>query len=382
MVSNISGGTYTVTGTTLDVTGSVSGGTISVSSGGLDVGGSLSGATITLNSSVSDIGGSVSGGSVALTNSDLDLEGAVSGGNFTLNNNSMLLLSTSPSGGTITYGTGSKPTNAAAGNPNAVAITTIGTSNSVALSQLNDGDSIAESNIPFTSASLSGHTLTLKNGASTVATFSNVTLASGASSTFEPVTTETIGGKTYYVATLDPPSGATGTGSSGATGAPSGATGTGPTGTTGAPSGGASGHDKLTAEINPGNLFGPQDQGPQFLYVAGRATGQPGGTSDAQGNDLLIRAGTDFVKNFSLSHGDKLDLTQILAGAPLAHDLANLSSFVKVLGYGQNDAGFGPGTKTSLEVTGPHGSAVVNLEGVGKLDVADLLKHHSLLLPH
>ncbi|MGA7262335.1 MAG: type I secretion C-terminal target domain-containing protein, partial [Stellaceae bacterium] len=360
VVSNISGGTYTVTGTTLDVTGSVSGGTISVSSGALDIGGSLSGATITLNSSVSDIGGSVSGGSVTLTSSDLELDGAVSGGNFTLNNNSMLLLSTSPSGGTITYGSG---TNTAA---NSVAITTIGTTNSVALAQLNDGDSIAESNIPFTSASLSGHTLTLKNGTSTVATFSNVTLAGGASSTFEPVTTETIGGKTYYVATLDPPSGATGTGSTGATGASS---------------GGGSGHDKLTAEINPGNLFGPQDHGPRFLYVAGPATGQPGHTPGAQGTDLLIRAGTDFIQNFSLAQGDKLDLTKILAGAPLAHDLANLGNFVKVLGSGHNDPGFGPGTKTSLEVTGPHGSAVVNLEGVGKLELSDLLKHHSLLLP-
>ena len=272
----------------------------------------------------------------------------------------MLLLSTSPSGGTITYGSG---TNTAA---NSVAITTIGTTNSVALAQLNDGDSIAESNIPFTSASLSGHTLTLKNGTSTVATFSNVTLAGGASSTFEPVTTETIGGKTYYVATLDPPSGATGTGSTGATGASS---------------GGGSGHDKLTAEINPGNLFGPQDHGPRFLYVAGPATGQPGHTPGAQGTDLLIRAGTDFIQNFSLAQGDKLDLTKILAGAPLAHDLANLGNFVKVLGSGHNDPGFGPGTKTSLEVTGPHGSAVLNLEGVGKLELSDLLKHHSLLLP-
>ena len=127
-------------------------------------------------------------------------------------------------------------------------------------------------------------------------------------------------------------------------------------------------------------MFGPQDQGPRFLYVAGPATGQPGHTPGAQGTDLLIRAGTDFVQNFSLSQGDKLDLTQILAGAPLAHDLAK-SRFVKVLGYGKNDPGFGPGTKTSLEISGPHGSAMVNLEGAGKLDLKDLLKHHSLLLP-
>jgi hypothetical protein len=273
----------------------------------------------------------------------------------------MLLLSKSPSGGTITYGSG---TNATA---DSVSITTIGTTNSVALNQLNDGDSIAESNIPFTSASLSGSTLTLKNGANTVATFSNVTLAGGASSTFEPVTTETIGGKTYYVATLDPPG--------------SGATGAGPTGATGAPSGGGSGHDKLTAEINPGNLFGPQGHGPQFLCVAGPAAGQPGHIPGAQGTDLLIQAGTDFVQNFSLAQGDTLNLTKILAGAPLAHDLANLGKFVKVLGYGRNDPGFGAGTKTTLEVSGLHGSATINLEGAGKLDLQHLLKHQALILP-
>jgi hypothetical protein len=95
----------------------------------------------------------------------------------------------------------------------------------------------------------------------------------------------------------------------------------------------------------------------------------------------LIRAGTGFVPNFSLAHGDKLDLTQILAGAPLTHDLTNIDKFVQVLGHGKNDPGFGPGTKTSLEISGPHGTAVLNLEGAGKLDLKDLLRHHSLLLP-
>src|SRR5262249_4395145 len=55
--------------------------------------------------------------------------------------------------------------------------------------------------------------------------------------------------------------------------------------------------------------------------------------------------------------------------------------FVKALGYGRNAPGFGPGTKPAFEITGPHGTAVVNLEGVGRLDLADLLKHHALLLP-
>jgi hypothetical protein len=53
-----------------------------------------------------------------------------------------------------------------------------------------------------------------------------------------------------------------------------------------------------------------------------------------------------------------------------------------VLGYSKNDPGFGPGTKTSLEISGPHGTAIVNLEGAGKLELKDLLQHNSLLLPH
>ena len=52
-----------------------------------------------------------------------------------------------------------------------------------------------------------------------MASFTNVTLASGAATTFYPVTTENIGGTTYYVATLDPPTSSDGAGSTGATGA-------------------------------------------------------------------------------------------------------------------------------------------------------------------
>jgi hypothetical protein len=365
-VPNIFGGTWTISGTILDVTGSVTGATFSITGGALDVGGSMSGSTVTLNGS------------------DLIVGGSLSATALTLNNGSLALLNSSASSDTITYGTGT----------DTVLVTTIGSTNGVTLAGLNDNDSIGESNIAFNSASLSGSTLTLKENGTTVATFSHVGLASGASSTFdEPATTEVIGGVTYYVATLDPPAGNGAAGASGATGT-SGATGatgsgghtgaTGPTGAgghtgaTGTP-GGDHGHDKLTAEINPGTLFGPQDHGPRFLYVAGPAAGQPGHTPGAHGTDLLIKAGTDFVKNFDLAQ-DKLDLTKILAGVP-AHELANLANFVKVLGSGPNDQGFGRGTKTTLEISGPHGSALVKLEGAGKLDLQDLLKHHSLILP-
>jgi hypothetical protein len=167
------------------------------------------------------------------------------------------------------------------------------------------------------------------------------------------------------------------TGSPGATGTP-GPTGTsGPTGTPG-PTGG----DPLTVAIRPQDLVDPADKGPgaHFLYSL-PAAGTPTGTGATTNYDVQVQAGTDFVKNFSLARGDQLDLQQILAGAPLAHDLANISEFVQVTGYGQNDPGFGPGTKTSLQVTGPNGSALINLEGAGKLELKDLLQHNSLLLP-
>ena len=76
---------------------------------------------------------------------------------------------------------------------------------------------------------------------------------------------------------------------------------------------------------------------------------------------------------------DVTDLTPIFESAETGE--ANIGNFVQVLGSGPNDSGFGAGTKTILEVAGPGGSAVVNLEGSGKLDLNDLLKHNSLILP-
>jgi hypothetical protein len=146
------------------------------------------------------------------------------------------------------------------------------------------------------------------------------------------------------------------------------------------------GADPLTAPISSGSLLGSAANAfaPKFLHPAGTTPSASGTTTivlAGKGQAAVIQAGTDFVRNFNLTHGDKLDLTKILAGAPLAHDLANLGNFVQVLGHGRNDASFGPGIKTTLEVTGPHGSAVVNLESAGKLQLSDLLKHHSLILP-
>jgi len=49
--------------------------------------------------------------------------------------------------------------------------------------------------------------------------------------------------------------------------------------------------------------------------------------------------------------------------------------------HSENDPGFGRGIKTSLAIAGLHGTAIVKLEGVGKLELKDLLSHHTLVLP-
>jgi hypothetical protein len=118
-------------------------------------------------------------------------------------------------------------------------------------------------------------------------------------------------------------------------------------------------------------------------FLQGMATTGSSSTTivpSGKNQDAVIKAGTDFVQNFSVSH-DKLDLTKLLTAAPLAKDLTNIGKFVQVLGSGPNDPGFGAGIKTTLEVTGPGGSATVNLDGSGKLDLNDLLKHNALILP-
>jgi len=103
--------------------------------------------------------------------------------------------------------------------------------------------------------------------------------------------------------------------------------------------------------------------------------------SGALGVTSVVQPGDDIQRLFDMGQGDQLDLTQILAGAALQADLTNISDFVKVVGYGANDAGIGAGSKTMLEIVGPNGSASVTLEGSGSLTVNDLVRNNSLVLP-
>jgi hypothetical protein len=146
-------------------------------------------------------------------------------------------------------------------------------------------------------------------------------------------------------------------------------------GTTGGSGGQLGG--QLTTQLNQNNLLG----GLSLSFQQGGNSGPILGGSQNQDQTLVVQAGSTYSESFSLSGGSQLDLTQILAGASLSHDLTNISQYVKVLGYGADDPGFASGTKTILQVTGPNGSATVNLEGSGRLSVQNLLQHNSLLLP-
>jgi hypothetical protein len=298
-VSGISSGSTTLNDTTLVVTGKMTGGSVTGNASTVDILGQMTAGTVTLNSSMLMVG----------------------------SNSSM---TPSVTGGSIIYGTG----------VDSVALANIASgNNNVSLVNLNDGDSIAESNIPFTSATFSGNEVILKNGATPVATFTHVTLAAGAQQTFQTVTTENIGGTTFYVATLDPPTGATGTSN------PPIAS----TSTSDPPTGSS---DPLTTPIDPDNVVGGFDK---MKFLHGALEGGAGGISDSP--DGL----------------GKLGLAKVLAT-----DLTNLGGVVKALRHDDNHPGLG----FDRPPTGPPvgmGSALSNLDNTGK---PDPLLTHDTIKPH
>jgi hypothetical protein len=261
----------------------------------------------------------------------------MTGGTITLNDSSTVTVgtgsgSTSVIGGTFVYGTGVD---------NVVLANISSSASSVTLKGLYNNDSIAESNIAFNSATLSGSTIILKQGATTVATIPNVTLAPGASTTFEPVTTEVIGGTTYYVATLDPP--------------PVG------TGTTGA-------SDPLTAPINQNSVLGSLDNGHgKFLQGTGTTPPNDGAPDPLSG------------KLAGLDQGG-LGLTPTHASKHLLADLTNIGNVVNGLGNGGNDPLVGSGHPTTPHINGI-GGALGNLDNGGKLDFKDLTTHNQPIVP-
>ena len=101
----------------------------------------------------------------------------------------------------------------------------------------------------------------------------------------------------------------------------------------------------------------------------------------AGGDSFVVNAlgGTDTISNFTLTNADTLNLTQILSGAALAHDLSNLSSFISLSSV--IDTKVASGYDTSLTITGTSGTAHVTLLNTGAITLANLVGDNSLVLP-
>ena len=94
---------------------------------------------------------------------------------------------------------------------------------------------------------------------------------------------------------------------------------------------------------------------------------------------FLIGSGAGaFIAGFSAAAGDRLDLTGLLAGAPLAHDLSNLGSYLSVTGQ---TVDVGGSWDTTLAVNGPGGAASLVLASGNTISVLDLLGGNALVLP-
>ena len=147
----------------------------------------------------------------------------------------------------------------------------------------------------------------------------------------------------------------------------------------------------MTIPLDHTSLLGSLDIAfhSNFMYQSGFIYGgkdTSGGHTPTSGDPVsglqwLIQGGTHSSVPFSLARGDQLDLSQILHGAPAAQDLTNIGQFVKVLGHGPNDPSFGHGTQTVLQISGPSDQAIVHLQGSGKLELQDLVKHDGLIPP-
>lgn len=282
------------------------------------------GTTIVVADTALNVTGQMTGGTITAIYSNLDIAGQMTGGTIMLNASTLMIgegVGSTPSAtnGSIVYG---------AGVDSVVLANITSGANAVTLKNLYNNDSFAESNIPFDSVTLSGNVMMLQQGGTTVATF-NVTLANGASTTFEPVTTKVIDGKTYYVATLDPPAPAA-----------------------------AAASDPLTAPISQDSVLGSSDTSHgKFLHDTGTA---------AHGHATVPQAA-----------GAPADLMPPDVGTQLTADLTNIGNVANDPSQQGSDAA-GSGHDSTPHIDGI--GAVGGLDT--KPDVNDPLTHQQTTDQH
>ena len=118
------------------------------------------------------------------------------------------------------------------------------------------------------------------------------------------------------------------------------------------------------------------------MQTTNSSVGSQTGQTSSGGTNTVVTAGTTHQVQFNIANGDKLDLSQVLAGAPVTQDLTNINQFVQVTGHTTTGSSSSSGVTTTLDISGPSGHATVNLQGNGKVSLDDLLKNNSLIPPH
>ena len=123
-----------------------------------------------------------------------------------------------------------------------------------------------------------------------------------------------------------------------------------------------------------------------FLGGSGNTVYDGSGTDTVSGShvggDTFVAnaaGGTDAIAGFTLTNGDKLDLSRLLAGTGALADGSNLASFVKLT---QEDTNHPSTTDTVLTVKGISASASVTLLNTGTLTLSDLIEHGSIVSAH
>jgi hypothetical protein len=85
---------------------------------------------------------------------------------------------------------------------------------------------------------------------------------------------------------------------------------------------------------------------------------------------ILASAPSQWVAGFNAANGDKIDLSQLLAGTAIT--TANLADFVTVSTSG---------TATELTIHGTAGADTIMLAGVGSLGLSTLINDNTFILP-
>jgi hypothetical protein len=106
------------------------------------------------------------------------------------------------------------------------------------------------------------------------------------------------------------------------------------------------------------------------LYVGTTTVGFISGSLDTLG--IVTNSVSQSVSGFNMSHGDQLNLSQILSGDTLTHNLSNLGSFIAVTNSGSN---------TTLQISGSGASDTIQLTGVGALTLQNLITGNAFVLP-